>query len=306
MSVAPFSEQDLAAGIASALGPVADEQAQPAAPALAPAIDPAAQPADPLAATLPDSDGIPQKFRNQPIKTLLDSQAEAERVFHENQAKLKSTTYELQLAQTANQALKEQYEALRQPVQPAQAADPWAGLKLEEDVILNPRAVLDRALSIAEQNTDRRWKAEAEKAQAATKKQTEDGMALHAAVTAAETARTTLGKSQEDWMPFVRDLAPAVFQAGRQLDPNAYVEEFNARKARYSGGPAASTVEVRVQGQAPVIARAATAALSAPGRPSPLSERQTDQAAHYADVFGIDRDKYIARVAANLQTRETV
>lgn len=300
MSIAvPFNEQDLKDGIAGALGPAED----PASPAPdAPVAQPAAT--SPLDAPLPDSDEIAEKFRNQPLKTLVKSQAEAERVFHENQAKLKSTEYELQLSKTANAALKEQYEALRAPVAHAPAAvDPWEGLKLEEDVILNPRGVLDRALSIAEQNLEKRFKAEADRAQAADKKKAEDGMALHAAVTAAEAARTTLGKTQEEWMPFVQDLAPAVFQAGRQLDPNAYVEAFRERQSRYSG--ATSTVEVRVQGQPPVIAKSTQAAI-APVRPSSLSERQLVQAEQYAELFGIDRDKYIARVAANLTPKETV
>lgn len=163
--------------------------------------------------------------------------------------------------------------------------------------------MLDRALSIAEQNVEKRVKAEADRNQLEARKQSEESMQLHAAVTAAEAARNSLGKSQEEWMSLVRDLAPAVFGVGRQLDPAAYVEEFNARRTRY--GAASPTVEVRVQGQPPVIAKAAQGATSsAPGKPSPLTERQSDQAAHYADLFGIDRDQYVARVAASLQSKE--
>lgn len=307
MSIVPFNEQAVAEGIAGALG--ADEGQDK--PSVVPAADSAAQVAqpavvDPLAYTLPDSEGIPEKFRNQPLSKVIQSQGEAERVFHENQAKLKSREYELQLANTANEALKAQVEAFRPTA--AKPAEPnrWEGLNLAEDVILNPEKVLDRALSIAEQNAEKREKAAAERQRIEGQKRNEEGMALHAAVTAAEAARVQLGKTQEEWMPFVHDLAPAVFQAGRQLDSAAYVEEFNARKSRYGGGQA-QTIEVKVQGGAPVVARAAPGASSAaPGKPSPLSERQTEQAQYYADLFGIDKDQYVARVAANLTPKEKV
>lgn len=275
--------------------PKADPPAAPVAPA--------AEPIDQLESIkMPTADSVPEKFRGQPISKVLKSQREAESAFTTATQRASELAYELQMQRTATTVLKEQLDTFRASSPPKPAAPPqdeWGDLRLDEDVILQPKKVMDRVIAIAREGMRAEIQKAAEEQKQASQANQVESQRYNAAVGAAEQARESLGFDKESWMGVMRDIAPAVFDPetyeNGAFNPAAYIHEYNQRKERWSK-LAAPPIRLENQGNPPGSKTAASLAPAAPA--AVLSPRRTEQAEHFAGIFGIPADRFIARLAA--------
>lgn len=298
------SENESLKAIAGVLGvgvpkPEGQPEAAPPVEAAQAEAQPAA-PIDPLAIVLPDSPDVPEKFRKQSLRKVLESQAEAERAFHENAGRIKNVSYELELQRNATDALKEQLESLRKAVTPAPVApNPFEGLNLQEDVILRPDQVFERLRELNRRESEEIAKREAERVKSDLQSRREAEIEYTSAVRAAEVARESLGyKDKPEWFEVLTDIAPAVFSRradGAHLDPRAYVNEFNSRRTRYGGQQ--QVVQVQVQGNAPVVSKASQGSSAPPPAKPQLSPKYQERAEHIASIYGLDPGAFLARIA---------
>lgn len=290
--------QNALEGIAGALGvaPLSDkDNAPPAEPP-----PPAAQP-DPI---VPGDKAYPEKFWNKPLSAVIDSYSASEREFHKTRQENARLAYELELQRTATLTLKDQLDQFK-PAPQRQQPEPWAGVDLEQDIILAPRKVLDRALSIQEQRATEITKAAADQLRKEIDQREQARNEYQAAVWAAEQAREHIGVTDvNEWTKYLRDIAPAIEREhGRAglLDATKYVEGFQARRSLY----APPSVQMQVQGNPPVTSRPAQGASVAQPPTPVLSPRRLEQAQHFASVFGLDPDAFSKRVASQMSDKES-